>query len=168
MPSDSPSILLLIPAYNEESRIGPVLGAYALYFREHHPDNFHLVVVLNGCTDDTLGVVERASEQFPEISHVNIPEPVGKVADVNAKDARGWTSLDYSIELNEAFGGFGDNDKIESIGITETITLYSRNEDGSENPVTVNNTKIKEIKEIADLLRKHGGKTGAELKAEGK
>jgi len=78
VPSDSPSILLLIPAYNEESRIGPVLGAYALYFREHHPDNFHLVVVLNGCTDDTLGVVERASEQFPEISHVNIPEPVGK------------------------------------------------------------------------------------------
>ena len=78
MPSASPSILLLIPAYNEESRIGPVLEAYALYFREHHPDAFHLVVVLNGCTDDTLGVVERASSQFPEISHVNIPEPVGK------------------------------------------------------------------------------------------
>ena len=78
MPSDSPSILLLIPAYNEESRIGPVLGEYALYFREHHPDNFHLVVVLNGCTDDTLGVVESSSQQFPEISHVNIPEPVGK------------------------------------------------------------------------------------------
>ncbi len=78
MPSAAPSILLLIPAYNEASRIGPVLEAYALYFREHHPDAFHLVVVLNGCTDDTLGVVERASGQYPEISHVNIPEPVGK------------------------------------------------------------------------------------------
>ena len=78
MPSDSHSILLLIPAYNEESRIGPVLREYALYFREHHPDNFHLVVVLNGCTDDTLDVVESFSQQFPEISHVNIPEPVGK------------------------------------------------------------------------------------------
>ena len=78
MQSASPSILLLIPAYNEASRIAPVLEAYALYFREHHPDAFHLVVVLNGCTDDTLGVVERASSQFPEISHVNIPEPVGK------------------------------------------------------------------------------------------
>ena len=77
MPSASPSILLLIPAYNEASRIGPVLEAYALYFREHHPDAFHLVVVLTGCTDDTLGVVERASSQFPEISHVNLPEPVG-------------------------------------------------------------------------------------------
>jgi len=78
VPSDSASILLLIPAYNEASRIGPVLEAYAVYFRKHRQDRFHLVVVLNGCTDDTLGIVERASEQFPEISHVNIPEPVGK------------------------------------------------------------------------------------------
>ena len=77
MPNDSPSLLLLIPAYNEETRIGPVLDAYAHYFREHHPERFHVVVVLNGCTDDTLGVVERASAQFPEIRPVDIPEAVG-------------------------------------------------------------------------------------------
>jgi len=59
VPSDSPSILLLIPAYNEASRIGPVLETYALYFREHHPDAFQLVVVLNGCTDDTLADLLR-------------------------------------------------------------------------------------------------------------
>ena len=75
MPNDSPSILLLIPAYNEESRIGPVLDAYARYFREHHPERFHLVVVLNGCTDDTLGVVERASAQFPQSTRASY-EPV--------------------------------------------------------------------------------------------
>ena len=73
-----PSILLLIPAYNEESRIAPVLEDYAVYFREHHPERFSLVVVLNGCTDNTLGVVEAASVKFPEIRCVNIPEPIGK------------------------------------------------------------------------------------------
>ena len=73
-----PSILLLIPAYNEESRIAPVLEDYAVYFREHHPERFSLVVVLNGCTDNSLGVVEAASEKFPEIRCVNIPEPIGK------------------------------------------------------------------------------------------
>ena len=73
-----PRILLLIPAYNEESRIAPVLEDYAVYFREHHPECFSLVVVLNGCTDNTLGVVEAASEKFPEIRCVNIPEPIGK------------------------------------------------------------------------------------------
>ncbi|MGB1790135.1 MAG: glycosyltransferase [Limisphaerales bacterium] len=73
-----PSILLLIPAYNEESRIAPVLVDYAVYFREHHPERFSLVVVLNGCTDNSLGVVEAASKKFPEIRCVNIPEPIGK------------------------------------------------------------------------------------------
>ena len=78
MSDASPSILLLIPAYNEESRIAPVLEDYAVYFREHHPERFSLVVVLNGCSDNTLGVVEAASEKFPEIRCVNIPEPIGK------------------------------------------------------------------------------------------
>ncbi|MBT7539547.1 MAG: ankyrin repeat domain-containing protein [Gammaproteobacteria bacterium] len=91
---------------------------------------------------------------------------IAKGADVNAKNTRGATSLDYSTELNETFGAlneiWGDN-KIE--GITTTQTLEIRNEDGSVNQVTVNNAKNKEI---ADLLRKHGGKTSEELKAEGK
>ena len=55
-----------------------MLEDYALYFREHHQDRFSLVVVLNGCTDNTLGVVEAASKKFPEIRCVNIPEPIGK------------------------------------------------------------------------------------------
>jgi len=78
VPNASPHILLLIPAYNEESRIGPVLEDYANYFRDHHPGRFNIVVVLNGCKDNTLGVVTTAKKQFPEISYVNIPEPVGK------------------------------------------------------------------------------------------
>ena len=47
------SLLLLIPAYNEERRIEPVLRDYARYFKEHYQGKFQLVVVLNGCTDDT-------------------------------------------------------------------------------------------------------------------
>ena len=54
-----PSLLLLIPAYNEERRIEPVLRDYARYFQEHYQGKFQLVVVLNGCTDNTLGVVQR-------------------------------------------------------------------------------------------------------------
>lgn len=73
-----PSLLLLIPAYNEEGRIGPVLEEYARYFREHYDGPFQLVVVLNGCKDDTLGVVNRAAGQFPEISPLEFAAPIGK------------------------------------------------------------------------------------------
>ena len=73
-----PSLLLLIPAYNEEARIEPVLRDYAVYFREHYHGEFRLVVVLNGCRDNTLGVVQRVAAEFPFISALDFPEPIGK------------------------------------------------------------------------------------------
>ena len=78
MSQAAPSVLVLIPAYNEEERIEPVLREYARYFRDHYAGKFQLVVVLNGCKDDTLGVVERVAREFPEISADNFPAPIGK------------------------------------------------------------------------------------------
>jgi glycosyltransferase involved in cell wall biosynthesis len=62
-----PSLLLLIPAYNEERRIEPVLRDYARFFQANYSGNFQLVVVLNGCTDNTIGVVRRVAAEFPAI-----------------------------------------------------------------------------------------------------
>jgi glycosyltransferase involved in cell wall biosynthesis len=76
--SSAPSVLLLIPAYNEERRIEPVLRDYAQHFRAHYGGRFQLVVVLNGCRDNTLGVVNGVAADFPEISALNFPAPIGK------------------------------------------------------------------------------------------
>jgi glycosyltransferase involved in cell wall biosynthesis len=73
-----PSLLLLIPAYNEEKRIGPVLRDYAQYFRKNYTGRFEIVVVLNGCRDNTLGVVESGAAEFPEIRAVEYINPIGK------------------------------------------------------------------------------------------
>ena len=73
-----PSILLLIPAYNEELRIGPVLDAYARLFTSRLGAGSSIVVVLNGCRDATLTVVQRAESLFPCISHIEFKEPIGK------------------------------------------------------------------------------------------
>ena len=78
MSRDLPSLLLLIPAYNEEARIGPVLHQYATWFKEHYKGPFELVVVLNGCRDNTLGVVKRVAEEHPSIRYLDIADPIGK------------------------------------------------------------------------------------------
>jgi glycosyltransferase involved in cell wall biosynthesis len=70
--------MLLIPAYNEEQRIEPVLRDYAQYFRRHYPGKFQIVVVLNGCTDNTLGVVQSVAKEYPEIRALDFPAPIGK------------------------------------------------------------------------------------------
>src|SRR5437588_12226518 len=74
----APSILLLVPAYNEERRIEPVLREYAAYFKQFYAGDFQLVVVLNGCTDDTLGVVRRVAGEFSTVSALEFREPIGK------------------------------------------------------------------------------------------
>ncbi len=73
-----PSLLLLIPAYNEERRIEPVLREYARYFQEQYHGTFRLVVVLNGCKDNTLGVVQHVAKEYPSISALDFPDPIGK------------------------------------------------------------------------------------------
>jgi len=73
-----PSLLLLIPAYNEEARIEPVLREFGGYFRDYYRGNFQLVVVLNGCRDNTRGVVERVAKDFTSISLLDFPDAIGK------------------------------------------------------------------------------------------
>lgn len=74
----APNLLLLMPAYNEEARIEPVLREYGRFFKENYPGKFELLVVLNGCRDNTLGVVQRVAEEYPSIHWLNFPEPIGK------------------------------------------------------------------------------------------
>ena len=73
-----PSLLILIPAYNEERRIEPVLREYAGFFGRNYNGKFQIVVVLNGCTDNTLGVVQRVAAEFPVIHALEFKEPIGK------------------------------------------------------------------------------------------
>ena len=73
-----PSLLILIPAYNEERRIEPVLRDYAQFFGKNYSGKFQIVVVLNGCTDNTLGVVQKVAVEFPMVRADEFKEPIGK------------------------------------------------------------------------------------------
>jgi glycosyltransferase involved in cell wall biosynthesis len=113
----APSLLLLIPAYNEERRIGPVLAAYAEHFIRHYPGRLQMVVVLNGCRDRTIDVVREAEKRYLCIAHLEFPAPIGKggalieglklapLADlVGYVDADGATPPDAFLDLVQRCG----------------------------------------------------------------
>jgi len=68
----------LVPAYNEETRIGPVLLEFAEYFQKNYAGKFQLVVVLNGCRDNTIGVVQEVAAKYPTVSALEFAAPIGK------------------------------------------------------------------------------------------
>lgn len=78
MPPEAPSLLLLIPAYNEADRIAPVLRDFAGYFERNYSGRFQLVVILNGCVDNTLAVVENVGKEHRSIAALEFVAPIGK------------------------------------------------------------------------------------------
>ncbi len=69
---------LIIPAYNEEERLPHTLTDYEEAMRSRFDDDFEIVVVANGCIDNTVGVATEAATVSPQIRVVDIKEPVGK------------------------------------------------------------------------------------------
>ena len=57
-----------------------MLREYGRYFQDHYPGKFQIVVVLNGCRDNTLGVVRRVAAEYPSISALEFPKPSAKAA----------------------------------------------------------------------------------------
>jgi dolichyl-phosphate beta-glucosyltransferase len=69
---------IIVPAYNEEARIRPTLEEYATYFTRIYGDDYEIIVVMNGCTDDTRGVVESVQAHVPQLRLLEFPQPTGK------------------------------------------------------------------------------------------
>jgi len=81
---------------------------------------------------------------------------IAKGADVNAMDKHGGTPLHYATTKETA-----------ELLIAAGADVNAKSESGMIKGTPLDMAIILDI-ETADLLRKHGGKTGEELKAEGK
>ncbi len=68
---------VIIPAHNEAGRI----GANLTLLTDGLPDEFEVIVVTNGCTDNTADVVRG----FPRVQLIDLPE-AGKAAALRAGD----------------------------------------------------------------------------------
>ena len=69
---------VVVPAYNEERRIGPTLEQYIDLFGGSHPGGFELITVVNGCTDGTRRIVEDVARNAPQIRIIEFVRPLGK------------------------------------------------------------------------------------------
>lgn len=112
---------IVIPAHNEEARIGHTLGDYLKYFSSEHHGDFEIVVVPNGCIDNTVEIVTGYTRRSDRIRLRSLKEKTGKgravkegfrIAQgdtVSFADADGATS---PRELDKLVKQLGDNDGV--------------------------------------------------------
>ncbi len=76
--SVGPKISIIIPAYNEERRLGKTLDLYLVFFNKKYGADYELIVVLNGCRDKTELIVKRYLADNPALKYLNFSDPIGK------------------------------------------------------------------------------------------
>lgn len=69
---------IVVPAYNEEKRIGRMLDSYLAYFIPRYGDEVEIIVVVNGSRDNTAEVVRAYSAKHSQFSLVDVKEAIGK------------------------------------------------------------------------------------------
>jgi glycosyltransferase involved in cell wall biosynthesis len=56
-PDFQPRLSVVIPAFNEETRIGSTLSDWMKFLNKHYLGNYEILVIMDGCTDQTFHVV---------------------------------------------------------------------------------------------------------------
>jgi len=110
---------IIIPAHNEELRLPPVLDLYTRYYSDKYGDDVEIIVVVNGSSDNTIGVTQEFAGNHSIVSVINETRRVGKGGAVmlglrqatgeliGFVDADGSTSPEAYYDLVENIGEAG-------------------------------------------------------------
>jgi dolichyl-phosphate beta-glucosyltransferase len=114
-----PELSIVIPAYNEESRIEPTIREIVAHCRERG-GGFELILVDDGSRDGTSSVARSLGQEFPELRLIRLPANQGKgyavrIGVVNARgrmvlfaDADGATPISELERLEAALNDGAD------------------------------------------------------------
>ncbi len=69
---------IIVPAYNEEARLGRMLDAYLDHFSRHYGSEVEILVVVNGSTDATAEIARARMADRPALRVLVDPRPIGK------------------------------------------------------------------------------------------
>lgn len=119
-------VSIIIPAYNEEERISNTLRTYHQFFNELKDTGtlyFELVVVLNGCVDNTLRVVKEIQSQLDAIYVIDSAQPgKGLAIKIGFEDA---------LTRSNDWIGFVDADMATSPEEFYTLIINTNQYDGT-------------------------------------
>lgn len=104
-----PSVTIVIPAFNEETRLEPRLSESINFLKSNFNEVFEIIFVNDGSSDKTLEILYETKAKFPEswIHIISYPKNEGKgfAVKTGVLRSRGRniviTDADFSVDLTE-------------------------------------------------------------------
>jgi len=104
---DSLELTIIIPAYNEESRIPNTMTNIINYFDLYMFGKYELLVVIDGCIDDTELIVTRYQKKHKHVVPLIFPNRLGKGGAILASFSRVRSKV---ILMTDADGSVSPDD----------------------------------------------------------
>ncbi|NCA82232.1 MAG: glycosyltransferase family 2 protein [Opitutae bacterium] len=117
---------IVVPAYNEEGRIGKMLEAYLPYFAARHGSDFELIVSVNGSTDRTEDIVRGLEPRFPQLRVRVEPRAIGKGGAIMAGGKLATGALIGFVDADGATPPAAFDDLVANIGEAGLIIASRR------------------------------------------
>ncbi len=117
---------IVVPAYNEEGRIGRMLEAYLSYFAARYGNDFEMIVSVNGSTDGTESVVQAMQPRFPQLRVCVDPRPIGKGGAIMAGGNLAVGELIGFVDADGATPPSAFDDLVQHIGDAGLIIASRR------------------------------------------
>ncbi len=119
-PATTLALSLIVPAYNESLRLPPYLESIREYLGKQYADDYEVVVVDDGSSDDLAGVLAKLGADWTQLRIVRHGRNLGKGAAVRTgvltargdrllyADADGATPIDQEQKLRDAIDAGSD------------------------------------------------------------
>ncbi|MDR0994487.1 MAG: glycosyltransferase [Verrucomicrobiota bacterium] len=117
---------IVVPAYNEESRIGGMLDAYLAYFTERYGGDYELIVSVNGSTDATEEAVRQRQQASAQLRMTVDPRPIGKGGAIMAGGRLAQGDYIGFVDADGATPPFAFDDLLKQIGDAGLIIASRR------------------------------------------
>jgi glycosyltransferase involved in cell wall biosynthesis len=112
---------IIIPAYNEEARLGRMLDQYLPFFNARYAGCYEILVVINGSCDRTEEVVREYARVHGHIRVIVDPRPIGKGGAVMLGFAKAQGRLVGFVDADGATPPEAFQELVEHIGAAGAI-----------------------------------------------
>lgn len=117
---------IVVPAYNEEDRIGRMLETYLPYFAGRYGEDFEVIVSVNGSSDRTEEIVRKLDLRFSQLRVIVEPRPIGKGGAIMAGGALARGHLIGFVDADGATPPEAFDDLVRHIGPAGLIIASRR------------------------------------------